>query len=420
MKAIILICTGLWFFSYQATGQETWTCYTDDKFLLMNYYDTLGVFEYTDGTLWIITDRGINIFDGKHWKRIDNKSDTMNKSISSYLVDSKNQVWVGSNQDSYFGPSLVNSYNDGVVVYDGNTWRSMRTKDLGFKAPVVTNMFESRNGDIWLSVSSQREGEEVNNIYLAKGALLRLSNEEWIVYKAKDLPCSNCEFVKSFYEAKNGRLYIMAGAGLYYFEDDSFHHINKDEGYSLRNAPTAMFIDSKKNFWVGGRAKIAIFNGAEWQSFNRKNGLPAVEWPPIGFSETTDGKIIMTARNGIFHYDNAGQWHQERIKFLYGNSYVDKENRIWILKGKGLMIKEGEEITVHKDISKVWTIIEDKAGGVWALSQNDGAKRLKDGQWQLFNKDNHLPSDKILSGFVAKDGKIWIATRKGVCSCEYD
>jgi len=24
-----------------------------------------------------------------------------------------------------------------------------------------------------------------------------------------------------------------------------------------------------------------------------------MDWPPIGFSETTDGKIIMTAANGL-------------------------------------------------------------------------------------------------------------------------
>jgi len=68
----------------------------------------------------------------------------------------------------------------------------------------------------------------------------------------------------------------------------------------------------------------------------------------------------------------------------------------------------------------VWAVIQDKAGGLWALSHKDGIKRLKDGQWQLFNKDNQLPSNRIRSRYVANDGKVWIATNKGVCSYEYD
>ncbi len=65
-------------------------------------------------------------------------------------------------------------------------------------------------------------------------------------------------------------------------------------------------------------------------------------------------------------------------------------------------------------------IIQDNSGGVWALSKNKGVKRYKDGKWQLFTKDNKLPSNRILMGHVSKDGTVWIGTSKGVCKCEYD
>lgn len=412
---VLLFClTG-----FTINAQEKWTCYTDDKLLLMDDYKTLGVFEYEDGSLWMITDRGINIFDGERWKKINSKTNSMNKSISSFMVDSKNRIWVGSNPDVAYGPAFLNKYNNGVVIYDGNEWQSMRTMDMGFKAPVVTRMFETKNGDIWLGVSSNKAGYETKN-FLAKGALLRLSKEEWTVYKAKDVPCLSCEYVKSFYEDENGRLYFFAQNGLYYFEDGSFHGVKKDEGYNLKKSPNFMFVDSKKNLWVAAYNRAAMYNGREWKSFGRKNGITSGESLLLGFSETTDGKIILTSGNGYFYYDNAGQWQHEKIKFLSGNTYIDSQNRLWISSNKGLMIKDGEETTMHKDIPWVWNIFQDKADGVWAMSHKDGIKRLKDGQWQLFNKDNQLPSDKILSGYVANDGKVWISTSKGVCSCEYD
>lgn len=420
MKPLALVITFVLLISSLIYGQEKWTCYTDDKVLLMDDFRTLGVFEYVDGTLWIITDRGINIFDGKQWKKIDSKSNTMNKSISSYMVDSTNRVWVGSNQDVYYGPAFLHSFDDGVVIFDGNTWKSMRTKDMGFKAPVVTRMFETSNGDIWLAVSSVRSGVERSALF-AKGALLRFSNDEWTVYKAKDFPCLSCEFVKGFYEDDNGRIFFTAAEGLFYFENEKFHEIKKDDGYNFRTfAPAFLLFDSKNNLWLGAPARIARYDGKSWRTFTRKNGLPSADWPPIGLRETSDNKIVMTARNGLFHFDGKDHWKHEKIKFLIGNSYIDKQNRIWLAGHKGLMIKDGDEIETHKELPKVWATIEDNAGGVWALSRNKGLKRYKGGNWELFNKNNKLPSDKIRSGFVAKDGTVWIGTTKGICSCKYN
>jgi ligand-binding sensor domain-containing protein len=142
--------------------------------------------------------------------------------------------------------------------------------------------------------------------------------------------------------------------------------------------------------------------------------------PPYGFTETADNKIIMTAVNGLYTFDNNDQWVKEKMKLVFGNSYVDKQGRLWIPQLKGLIIRDGENETIHKDIPKVWKIIEDNDGGVWALSRNSGVKRYKDGEWQLFNEDNQLPSDRIILAFATDSGTVWIATNKGICSCTND
>jgi len=105
MKTFLRLFCLVFFTHFYCNAQEKWTCYTDDQLLLVDDYRTLGVFEYVDSSLWMITDRGINIFDGTHWKKLDNKTNPMNKSISSYMVDSKNRVWVGSNSKVTYGQS---------------------------------------------------------------------------------------------------------------------------------------------------------------------------------------------------------------------------------------------------------------------------------------------------------------------------
>jgi ligand-binding sensor domain-containing protein len=413
----LLICL---FISFYSVSQEKWTCYTDDKVLLMDDYNTIGVFEYTDGSIWMITSRGINIFDGKTWKKIDNRSNDMNRSIYSYLVDSKNRIWVGSSKDVYYGPVFFHKYNDGIAMYDGKEWTSMRTKDLGFKAPVVTKIYEASNGDIWLGVSSKAPGYERGDIF-ARGAILRYSNEEWTVYKEKDLPCLGCQFVKGFYEDSNNRLYLYSGNGLFYFEDEKFHRVGKDDGYNITDRTiNVRFEDSKKNLWLAAPARIAMFNGKQWKTYNRKNGLPERSWWPLGLVETKNNQMILSMSNGVYYLDENDQWERSKKQFLSGGTYIDTQNRLWIPTHKGLIIKEGESSTIDKNIKKVWSVIKDDAGGEWALSRNDGVKRLKNGQWQTFDKDNQLPSNRIISGYVADDGKVWIATNKGICSCSYN
>ena len=426
MKYFYLILLSFLLIALQVNGQEKWNCYTDDEALLIDDNITLGVFDYKDGSTWFVTQRGVNIFKDGSWTTINKKTELLKNKIGSYLVDRKDQIWIGTGSPDIFfdGYVLGQLYQGGVMIYDGEEWKPMNTKEMGIKAPVITQMHEATNGDIWLGVSSVNPGSERGGLF-AKGALLRLAKEtgEWTVYRQKDMPCLDCHFVKDFYEDENGNLFFIARWGIYYFEDGKFHSVGKDnEEFSFGNGDfiTAKFVDSNNNLWLGTTARITSYNGSTWRSFNRKNGLTSQNGYPYGFVETADKKIIMTAVNGLYTYNNEDQWEQEKIKYLYGNSYLDDQNRLWLPYHKGLIIRDAENETMYKDIPKVHKIFEDHHGGVWALSRNKGVKRYKDGEWKLFNEDNQLPSNSITLTYVSNDGTVWLGTNKGICSCEYD
>ena len=279
---------------------------------------------------------------------------------------------------------------------------------------------------IWLEEPNEPDtgepklDDENSDPELQKRPIMGLLLMKDFVFDGDDVPCIDCQFVRSFYENENGRLFFIADAGIYYFENDSFHRVKKTEEYSFYWPVNSSFEDSKDNLWLGAPARVYHYNGQKWRSFNRKNGLPSTDNPPYGFTETSENKIIMTAKNGLYYYDNEGLWEKEKMKLLTSNSYVDNQDRHWIPALKGLIIRDGDKESLHKDIPWVWRVIEDKAGGIWALSKNKGAKRLKDGKWQLFNEDNQLPSDKVVMFYVSKSGTVWLGTNKGICSCEYE
>ncbi|MBT8254616.1 MAG: hypothetical protein KJN68_11635, partial [Bacteroidia bacterium] len=327
MKTISRIISVFIFLSLQLNAQETWTCYTDDDALLMDDHIVKGMFDYKDGSLWIVTNKGINIFKDGSWKIINKKSDLLKNKIGSYMIDSKDRIWIGTGSPDIFfdGYALGHLYEGGVVIYDGDEWKPLQTEDLGIKAPVITRMYEASNGDVWMGMSAVSPGAERGALF-PKGALLRLAaeTEEWTIYKGKDMPCIDCHFIKGFYEDENNRVHFFADFGIFYFEDDAFHSIRKDHeefNFSRGNYISARFTDSNNNLWLGAPARIARHDGKNWRSFNRKNGLPSMDNPPYGFAETSNGKIIMTAVNGVYTYDNEDQWVKEKMKLLTGNSY---------------------------------------------------------------------------------------------------
>ncbi len=264
----------------------------------MDDHITMGMFDHVDGSMWIVTNKGINIFKGGEWSTINKKTDLMKNKIGSYMVDSQDRVWVGTGTPDIFfdGYVLGELYDGGIMIYDGEKWEPMNTTDMGIKTPVITRMYQATNGDIWLGVSAVTPGAERGGLF-AKGALVRYFDGQWKVYKGNDVPCVDCHFVKGFYEDDNGKMFFFADFGVFYFENGLFHSVKKDNEefkFSRGDYITSRFKDSQNNLWLGTPGRIAKYDHKTWRSFNRKNGLPSMDSPPYGFVETPDGKIMMT------------------------------------------------------------------------------------------------------------------------------
>ena len=424
MKSFSSILVILLLISEPISAQERWTCYNNKEELLMDNQLFLGAFEYVDGSTWFVTDKGINIFKEGEWIIHSKKTELLKNKVGAYLVDSQNRIWIGTGAPDMFfdGYALGQLYEGGIVIYDGEKWEAKQTKDLGINSPVITRMYESSNGDIWMGVSSVTPGMEKQALF-PKGALLRLSREtgEWTDYREKDVPCFECHFVKGFYEGANGRMHFLARNGVYYFENGEFTSVVKDNvdfKFPYGQWITARFEDSKGNLWLGAPGRVARHDGKNWISFNRKNGLPPVERMPYGFLETPEGKIIMSATNGLYTFNGKDQWEQDKIKYLYGNARMDNQNRIWIPTDKGLIIRDGNSDNLNKDLKKIYSFLEDQNGAVWALASGGGIHRYKDGHWATFDKNNKLPSDRITMIYPSESGPVWIGTNKGICRCE--
>ena len=427
MKFKVLLTSICFCLAFQLVCQETWTCYTDKSELLMDNQFVLGTFEHMDGSLWVVTQRGINTFKDGIWNTINKDTDLLKNQIGSYMVDSKNRVWIGSGSPDMFWDGYLTRelYNGGVIIYEDGEWKPTLTKDLGINTPVVNNMFQASNNDIWIVTSGTKTNQIMATGIIPKAALLHHSAEtgEWTAYRQKDMPCRSCHFVNEFFEDENGRVYFIAAYGIYYYEDGGFRPILKSDSFNYRypSMIVSQFVDSNNSLWLGSLPlRIYNYDGTSWRSFTNKHGMKIKSGHPFGFVETSDNKIIMSSVNGLYTYDGENQWLYEKIMYLTANSFIDKDERLWIPTQKGLIIRDGDNDTLHKDKPRISYIFEDKNESIWALSLNKGAWRYRNGEWQKFGEDNQLPSDKVGLLHISEDGTVWLTTNKGVCSCEYN
>ncbi|MBT8179869.1 MAG: hypothetical protein HKP60_12200, partial [Eudoraea sp.] len=352
MRIKVLFKALFLFIGIQLVGQEKWTCYTDKSELLMDNQIVLGAFEYVDGSLWVVTDRGINTLKDGKWETTNRKTDLLKNQIGSYMVDSQNRVWIGSGSPDMFWSGYVTRelYKGGVIIYEEGEWKPTFTKEMGINVPVINKMFEASNGDIWIVASATAPNQGLSAGFIPKVALLHLASEtgKWTAYRQKDIPCRECNFVKEFYEDESGRVYFIAAYGIYYFEEGSFHVIEKTDSFNYRypSMIISSFKDSKNNMWLGSLPlRIYNYDGQHWSAYTNKNGLKIKNGHPYGFLETSDNKIIMSSTNGLYTYDGQSHWVQEKINYLSGNSFIDNKDRLWIPTMKGLIIRDGDNET---------------------------------------------------------------------------
>ena len=68
-----------------AFSQIKTECFTDVEVLITDDYRTLGIFEYKDGSIWFVTEKGISIFSDDDFKTVNKANKLVRNPIGAYL-----------------------------------------------------------------------------------------------------------------------------------------------------------------------------------------------------------------------------------------------------------------------------------------------------------------------------------------------
>jgi ligand-binding sensor domain-containing protein len=196
----------------------------------------------------------------------------------------------------------------------------------------------------------------------------------------------------------------------------------------VRNA-ICLFNDSKNRLWVGTWGNgIFVLDKGNWKNYTKKDGIPSNEIMTI---TEFNGHIWFGSKNdGAFYLDEEkNQWvrKDEHSSKLINNSicsFASNENCLWIGTWGG--VSKLDKTGLWESFTTWGDRLSDNFVRVIKLYKNkiffgtDKGLTIYDGKkWIKLNKNNGLPSNKILSLEISKN-YVWIGTDNGLVKIRND
>jgi len=383
------------------------------------------IFEQVDGTIWAVSNKGLNRFHRRERRfqrfppaKGDDHLPDYEGTITGLADDALGRVWIGTSEGS-------------LVVFDPETeifeTRAFFPKRLA--RPPVTTLFRDRHDRLWATTQG--------------AGLLQfsISEDRWRGFDDLENAPATIGYTgmrrkkKVIVEGARG-LWLATREGLYLFDPktERFTHIPGspplerlaagDQGalWGLTGGATVMRLDREED-------RLTIFEAyAEGAHQSRL---------PTDLMVDRDGRVWFASLDrGLFYHENGAFTmleHRPRDPESppvppSSVVYEDRGGNIWVGgAGTGLTkyspskhkIKGGSDYQRHGDLAHtiVWALQEDRAGRVWVGTQNRGLIRLSPDRATIEaryypgdGREDSLPTYLVQSLHEDPQGTIWVGT----------
>lgn len=163
---------------------------------------------------------------------------------------------------------------------------------------------------------------------------------------------------------------------------------------------------------------------------------PAMATRSDGIAAAPDGTIWIGSHNGLGCYRDSAHYHTFTCKNspldidpFYNRTYwlhtqaADSRGRLWSVQGYNLFLLSSDSATNNFSFTRFdtlnspvdWprTLFVDSADNLWETDW-DGIHRYDGARWHTYDSSNYpLPTSKMLSFYIDRQGRQWIGTWAG-------
>ena len=208
------------------------------------------IFEDNDGKIWIGTDNGVSIYDGRTFTEFP---------ITPPLNSLHNKLYVWSIMQDRGGTIWLATV-EGVFTYDGKRLKPFVVNAAGNGFISNTNnveyILEDDLGNMWFGGRVNKGVYKYDGIEVVNYPLETLAGHDWAWPVLQD---------------SHGDIWFNNWGGVYRYDGDSFESITSKDGLA-EGAIMRIIEDRSGNLWFGGASPgITKYNGKSFTHFKAKN-----------------------------------------------------------------------------------------------------------------------------------------------------
>lgn len=313
-------------YTIDATINSTFSIDINSNVLLKNYHVSKIAFYKTE-IVWVWTNKGlVKLQSGT--ATVYNTPSSLTRMVHDIAVDSKNNVWIGSDALIKFDGKRFTFFNSknscipedfikcisidskdnvwfsssrirtgGLVKYDGHSWTVYNPDNSSMPINFVQSISIDNDDDVWVALQ-----EGVNTTYLVNIS----SNNNWTIHKSKDLLgfnpywygniqvnsqnnlCGSIDYsLSSMYPHDGPQAFIFDGSSTKQIQFNNTTNIN------------SITVDCNDNIWLVANDGYAVYNGQVWL----KDYTILEDRDIFVIEQAKDNRIWFGTTDGIFIMD---------------------------------------------------------------------------------------------------------------------
>ena len=339
----------------------------------------------------------------------------------------------------------------GVRYFSGGKWASYIVPGFDGSKVNALAMHVDRNGSLWI-------GTDNSGLYrVHSGIAEHYGTADGLSGKA----------VHSFYEDREGNLWVLTDAGIDMFRDTPVVSYSTREGLSQTYIFTVLALQDG-SLWVGNGSAIDILAPGGYSKLSAAEGLPGQDVEAL--FQDHRGVVWLGLDGKLMAYEH-GRFKE--FKRPDGSSLAegdlsaiteDANHTIWVLtSGRGLYQVEDQFVnkvmSLNSDNRPSGFLAADHEGGIWVgslngtltyyragqahtiaspapdgsftlmdmavdhddsllLSTSNGLFRWDSQHWNVLNHRNGLPGDAVSTVIRDNGGALWLFTQRGLVKIE--
>jgi ligand-binding sensor domain-containing protein/ActR/RegA family two-component response regulator len=351
--------------------------------------------EAPDGTLWIVTGRGLACFRRARFETVE----------TGVAAASLHSIDIGTDGRVYLG------YENGVLSAIPAPGRPADFRPIpGALAEPTGGVLVERTGKLWFGCGQR--------LCLLESAKVRALGE------TSGLPPDRWQAI---FRDRSGNLWIRSTHRLYVQSAGAERFVARDQGLPPSSGVAiAVAQDRSGHILVSTDNGLARWAGGQWRLIGKSQGL---EYEAVtAILEDREGSIWMGVWGaGVVRWPGADEWTNWTSADGLPHDTVwsivrHPSGTLWAGTDRGVVrFQEGVQPrvwTVREGLAgdRVKSLIVDGEGAVWAACQAGGVSRIdpRTAKIRSFDQRSGLADERVTALYLDAENQLWVSTGEGL------